>query len=212
MARAAASEDLDCAPLRAALQPFRVRIGARRIRPGDEEAAAGAPSTNIARRRASGAARIAARRLLEELGSDGAAALARLPSGAPQWPEGVVGSLAHDEKFAVAAAARAGAIACLGVDVEPAEPLPEDIVAMVLTPDEARETAEDGVLRRLIFAAKEAVYKALNPLDGSWLEFHDVRVSLADGEATLADGRRLRLFMLNGARLIAVALADRGRR
>ncbi|MBV9290170.1 MAG: 4'-phosphopantetheinyl transferase superfamily protein [Hyphomicrobiales bacterium] len=201
------SEDLDYAPLRAALQPFRVLFGARRIRAGDEEAATGAPSANLARRRASGAARIVARGLLEKLGSDGAAALARLPSGAPQWPEGVVGSLAHDEEFAVAAAVWAGAIVGLGVDVEPAEALPEDIVAMVLTPDEARETAADGVARRLIFAAKEAVYKAVNPLDGSWLEFHDVRVSLADGVATLADGRRLRLVTLKGERLIAVALA-----
>ena len=208
MTLATLSEDLDCAPLRAALQPFGVRIGARRIRAGDDTAFVGAPDANVAGRRASGAARIVARRLLAELGSDGAAALVRLPSGAPQWPARLVGSLAHDNAFAVAAAAWAWPISGLGVDIEPAEPLPDDIVDLVLTREEARETAGDGIARRLVFAVKEAVYKAVFPLDGSAPDYHDIRASLADGVATLIDGRRLRLCALEGRRLIAAALAE----
>lgn len=209
MTFAALSEDLDCAPLRAALAPLGARIGARRIRAGDEAAFADPHSASPARGRASGAARIVARRLLEDLGFDGAAALARSPTGAPQWPTGFVGSLAHDETFAVAAVAAAaphGTIAGIGVDVEPAEPLPEDVVDLVLTREEARETAGDGLARRLIFCAKEAVYKAVHPLDGTALDYHDIRVSLEKGVAALVDGRRLRLFTLAGERLLTVAL------
>ena len=57
-----ARDDLDLAPLKAALEAYGVLVTARRIRPGDEAAFAGArPGARIEVRRASGAARIAAR-------------------------------------------------------------------------------------------------------------------------------------------------------
>jgi 4'-phosphopantetheinyl transferase EntD len=203
-------DGLDLAPLKAALAENGVLIGARPIRPGDEAAFADpqlAPRlSNLARRRASGAARIVARRLIGELGGDAAAPLGRAGSGAPLWPEGIVGSLAHDEDFAVAAAARRPSLAGLGVDVEPAEPLPPDLVDLVLSVAERRETEGDGVRRRLVFAAKEAVYKAIHPLDGTPLEYSDIEVRLAEASAVLRDGRRLRLVTSAGVRLVAIAL------
>jgi 4'-phosphopantetheinyl transferase EntD len=206
----------DLAPLRAALAPYGVVIDARRIQPGDEAAFADpgevATAANLPRRRASGAARIVARRLLGELGSDAAAPLRRSPSGAPLWPEGIAGSLAHDDEWAVAAAARRARLAehsvkGLGVDIEPAVTLPADLVAHVLSDEENRRTRGDGVIGRLIFACKEAVYKAIHPLDGSPLEYDDIEIRLGDSTAKLRDGRSLRLFTGGGARLVAVALA-----
>ncbi len=203
-------DDFDCAPLRAALEPFGVRVGARRIRPADEAAFAdplGLTPFHIARRRASGAARIVARGLLGDLGADAQAPLPRSPSGAPLWPDGILGSLAHDDAFAVAAVARRGRLAGLGVDVEPAEPLPPDLTDLVLSAVEQVETEGDGVKRRLAFAAKEAVYKAIHPLDGTPLEYADIEARIGEGRATLRDGRRLRLVTFAGERLVAVALA-----
>ena len=140
-----------------------------------------------------------------------AAPLPRSPSGAPAWPEGVIGSLAHDDDFAVAAVARRGLIVGLGVDVEPAEPLPADLVDLVLNAVERRETKGDRVTQRLVFVAKEAVYKAIHPLDGTPLEYADIEIALGEGRATLRDGRRLQLVTLAGERLVAVALAwERG--
>lgn len=204
-------DDFDLAPLEAALAPYGVRIAARRIRAGDEEAfgqaASGAVPDDVARRRSSGAARLAARRILSGLGLDPFAPLSRSSSGAPVWPDGIAGSLAHDEDFAVAVVARRGALVGLGVDIEPAAPLPSDLVDFVLTDAERRETADDGVGRRSVFAAKEAVYKAIHPLDGTPLEYADIEIRLSEGTAILRDGRRLRLLTLRGERLIAVALA-----
>jgi 4'-phosphopantetheinyl transferase EntD len=203
-------DDLDCAPLRVALEPFGALIASRRIRPGDAAAFAGpsaATPANLAGRRASGAARIAARGLLSELGADAAAPLPRSPSGAPVWPEGIIGSLAHSEDFAVAAAARRGRLVGLGVDIEPSEPLPADLVDLVLGAAERQEAKGDGVAQRLVFAAKEAVYKAIHPLDGTPLEYADIEVALKEGRATLNDGRMLWLLTFAGERLIAVALA-----
>jgi 4'-phosphopantetheinyl transferase EntD len=211
MRSGARRDDLDLEPLRTALAPYGVRIGARRIQAGDEGAfadrAAALTPASLARRRASGAARIAARALLADLGADPAAPLKRGPTGAPIWPDGIVGSLAHDEAFAVAVAAWRGRLVGLGVDVEPAEALPADLVDLVLGASERLETEGDGTARRLAFACKEAVYKAIHPLDGSALEYADIEVRLGDGEAVLRDGRRLRLATLTRERLVAAALA-----
>jgi len=212
-ASAAGDGGLDLAPLRTSLQRHGVLIGARRIRAGDEAAAprpAREGAAVLERQRASGAARIIARQSLAELGAGADAPLTRAPSGAPRWPPGIVGSLAHDEEFAVAAVARGGVLVGVGVDVEPAEPLPADLVALVLLPAERRETGEDGVRQRLVFACKEAVYKAIQPIDGSALEYSDIEVRLGEQAARLKDGRRLRLATLAGARLVALALAFAG--
>jgi 4'-phosphopantetheinyl transferase EntD len=214
MVERARREGFDCAPLRAALAPLGVLVRIRRIRPGDEAAFAGpglGRPASLTRRRASGAARIVARELLRELGADPAAPLLRSPSGAPTWPAGFIGSLAHDDDFAVAAVALRGPIIGLGVDVEPAEPLPADLVDLVLSAAERRATKGDRVKQRLVFVAKEAVYKAIHPLDGTPLEYGDIEITLGEGRATLKDRRRLQLVTLAGERLVAVALAwERG--
>jgi 4'-phosphopantetheinyl transferase EntD len=209
---AARRGDLDLAPLVEALAPFGVLVAARRIRAGDEDAfpdCEGMAPLDIARRRASGAARLAARLLLPELRGEAAAPLLpRSASGAPVWPEGLIGSLAHDESYAVAAVAARGTLLGLGVDIEPSEPLPQDVEDFVLTEAERRETARNPVAGRLVFTAKEAVYKAVHPLDGSALEYSDIEISLGEGRATLRDGRRLKVFWLAGLRLLAVALVQ----
>src|SRR5579863_3450676 len=71
--------------LAARLSSHGVRIEARRIAPGDE-AAFPEPSEPLIRRRASGAARLAARAALAGLGGPLDAALARSPGGFPLWP------------------------------------------------------------------------------------------------------------------------------
>ena len=206
-----ARDDLDLAPLKAELWAYGALVSARRIRPGDEAAFVGArPGALVKDRRASGAARIAARSLLDQIVADAGAPLARSASGAPLWPAGIIGSLAHDDAFALAAAAWRGRLVGLGVDVEPAEPLPEDVTDLVLSQREQRETLGDGVARRLVFVAKEAVYKAIHPLDGTPLDFPDVEIRLAEKTATLRDGRRLRLIPFAGERLIVVALVEAG--
>jgi 4'-phosphopantetheinyl transferase EntD len=178
--------------LAARLAALGVRLETRRIAAGDE-AAFPDPSEPLARRRASGAARIAARAALAALGGPADAPLPRAPGRFPVWPDGFVGSLAHDEEIAVAAVARAGL--ALGVDVEPAQPLPDDVAEIVLSASERRACARDPALSRAVFAAKEAVYKSINPLDGTPLEYEDIEVDLAAGLARLRDGRALRLLL-----------------
>ena len=94
---------------------------------------------------------------------------------APILPTGVVASLAHDDRFAVAAVAHATGWA-LGIDVEPVTPLASDIASLVLRPDEVALDAH------LAFTLKEAAYKAWSRCGGRLLDHHEVR--LAVGSAT----------------------------
>ena len=73
----------------------------------------------------------------------------------------------------------------LGVDVEPDEPLEDDVFDTILRAEErahvaGRPRAEQGRLARLAFCAKEAAYKALAPHVRTILEFQDVRLELGD--------------------------------
>ena len=120
------------------------------------------------------------------------AALARLgrpaeavPVGerrAPVWPDGVVGSITHCAGFRAAAVAHRADVRGLGLDAEPHAPLPPGVLDAVSEPAERAglAAAGDGVhADRLLFCAKESVYKAWFPLTGTFLGFGDAAVSVA---------------------------------
>lgn len=120
--------------------------------------------------------RACAREALRRLGKVGAA-LAVGPDRSPVWPPGYVGSITHCPGFVGAAAARTKLIAALGFDAEPAAPLPLDVRSRVLHPAECAQSPS-GLDMRVIFSAKESIFKAMFPLCGEWLDFRDVIVSL----------------------------------
>jgi 4'-phosphopantetheinyl transferase EntD len=189
----------------------RLCAACREISAGDEFALTPAELRPMERsiasvRRASGAARIVARGLLAKLGVSPDVELPRSPTRAPQWPQGFVGSLAHDRQFAAAAVAPSTSLRGVGIDIEPAEPLPEDLLETIATRSEQSEINGDLVLARLLFCMKEAVYKATNPLDGVFLEHHDVEVSLTSRVAVTSSGHRLKLYTIARPRLVALAL------
>jgi 4'-phosphopantetheinyl transferase EntD len=186
-----------------------VLIGHRLISPGDENALlrdeAAAFATSVEKvRRASGAARIVARQLLARLGHP-ECPIPRAAWGAPVWPGDVVGSLAHDARVAVAAVAASRDVGALGIDVEPAECLPSELLDLVATPQERLEIGDDPFQGRLLFAAKEAVYKAVYPLDRMFLEHHDVQINLASRKAVVRNGRIVEIRLSVSAHFVALA-------
>ncbi|WP_119255742.1 4'-phosphopantetheinyl transferase family protein [Shinella zoogloeoides] len=194
------------------LAPPAVRLGCRLIRAGDEalllpEEAAALPARRLAARRSSGAARALARGLLAVEGMT-SAAIGRGPAGEPLWPTGFTGSLAHDDEMAVAAVARKADIASLGIDVEPAEPLPDEIAALAVMPGDVLGGIDPRLAARLLFSAKEAVYKATYPLDEEILGYEHIGVDLARREAMTARGRRMRLSFCLLPRIVVLAVAE----
>lgn len=175
------------------LCPQGVSLGYRRVRQGDArlllaEEQRSIVTKSLPRRDQSGAARFVARQLLADRGM-AEMAIGRAPSGAPVWPQPIIGSLAHDEEVAVAAIGWAADYRALGVDVEPAMGLPEEIRALVRhKADRTPESAESALMDRLLFCAKEAVYKAVFPLDRVLLEYEDIITDLDNGTAVTRTG------------------------
>jgi 4'-phosphopantetheinyl transferase EntD len=136
------------------------------------------------RQREFATARRAARGLLAELGFPGFAIL-RNDDRTPAWPAGIVGSISHCDDLCAVVLARAGAIAGLGVDVEPDQPLDAALWSRICTPREietivaSRPTAaEQGRAARLVFCAKEAFYKSVYPSLLRVLGFHEVEIQV----------------------------------
>ena len=125
------------------------------------------------------------------LGGLGIAPVPILPGqgGAPQWPPGIVGSITHCAGYRAAAVARAGEVVTIGLDAEPAQWLPAEVLGLVALPDERDRLLDlaraepDSCWDRLLFSAKESVYKAWFPLARRWLGFADadITINAADG-------------------------------
>jgi 4'-phosphopantetheinyl transferase EntD len=133
------------------------------------------------RRRDFTVARACARRALGQLGLPPAAILPG-PRREPCWPSGVVGSITHCPGYRAAAVARRARLASVGIDAEVAEALPEGVLDKVTLPEERswmRVLSGTGVAwDRVVFSAKESVYKAWFPLARRWLGFEDAVVTV----------------------------------
>ncbi|POX37049.1 4'-phosphopantetheinyl transferase, partial [Streptomyces sp. Ru73] len=113
------------------------------------------------------------------------------PDRAPRWPEGVVGALTHCDGYRAAAVARASDVLTLGLDAEPHAPVADpDTMRLVALPEERADLARLAALvpgtcwDRLLFSAKESVFKAWYPLARRWLDFDQARITLDPADAT----------------------------
>jgi 4'-phosphopantetheinyl transferase EntD len=148
--------------------------------------------------------------------------------GAPAWPDGVVGSITHCAGYRASAVARVADVLTLGLDAEPDAPLPDGVLEVIASADE--QAALDRLAReapgvcwdRLLFSAKESVYKSWFPCTARWLDFHEAVITIDPAAGTFAarllvtgqahDGRPLHEFAgrwlaRNGLVLTAITVA-----
>jgi 4'-phosphopantetheinyl transferase EntD len=141
------------------------------------------------RRREYAAVRSCARACLRRLGYPDVPILPGA-GGAPTWPAGVQGSMTHCTGYAAAAVGSDRRISAIGIDAEPDAPLSDGVLDLVATPAErdrlaAIEPAPDSPnWDRLLFSAKEAVYKAWFPLVGEWLDHQEAEIHFHPHETT----------------------------
>lgn len=156
-----------------------------------------------ARRAEFAAGRAAVRRALDALGLP-PLAVPMAESRAPVWPSGLVGSITHADGLALAAVAPSRQCGALGLDAEPDEPLPMDLLASVTRPEERRWVAaqsDPGRAARMIFVAKEAAYKCQFPLSQSVIGFDAMRIAFGAGGRVEATFTVPVLPFLQGQRL-----------
>lgn len=137
------------------------------------------------RRAEFGDARWCAHRALRDLGFHVQEPILKGEMGMPLWPDGATGSLTHTEGFRAAVVAPTDSVRALGIDAEPAEPLPDQVLGSIARKGELAqiERLRDKGLAcadRLLFCAKEATYKAWYPMTQRWLDFGDAEIDLRD--------------------------------
>jgi len=148
-----------------------------RLFPEEAAAVAGAVPRRV---REFATARSCARRALDALDVP-PVAIPVAEGGAPRWPPAVVGSITHCTGYRAAAVSRQAF--AVGIDAEPHEPLPTDALPGVATEQELRWMREFRAAMpsihwdRLLFSAKESVYKVWSSVVGEWLDFQDAVVS-----------------------------------
>jgi enterobactin synthetase component D len=104
---------------------------------------------------------------------------------APQWPDGVVGSITHGAGIAAAVVAAGRTHRGLGLDIEAliAPGKHAGIASQVARAAELTHLARklpgtaQNVMTTLLFSAKESLFKGLYPLVNSFFGFKDVELS-----------------------------------
>ena len=135
--------------------------------------------------------RYLAKRALADIGVE----VSSIPTHAsrrPLWPEGVVGSITHSRRYAIAVVAIRSGLAGIGVDLEVAGRVTETIAGTVMSRNElawcqglslrgASGTCPPAA-HTANFSAKEAVFKAVNPIVGLLVGFREVEIRWLAGE------------------------------
>jgi 4'-phosphopantetheinyl transferase EntD len=141
------------------------------------------------RRREFTSARHCARQALAAIGVPPVPIL-RGSGGEPLWPPGTVGSLSHCDGYRAAAVACAADAQTLGIDAESDAPLPEGVLELVADAGERAQLRQLAASApavswdRLLFSAKESVYKAWYPLMRTWLGFEAAHVEIGRDTGT----------------------------
>lgn len=162
--------------------------------------------------------RLCAREALGRLGHP-PAPLLPTRRGAPQWPDGVVGSMTHCEGYRAAVVARAADATSIGIDAEPNGPLPDGVLESIALPGERAWVRALTARRpevswdRLLFSAKESVFKTWYPLTGKELDFVEAELEADPDAGTFAARLLVPGPVVGGRRLDGFTgrwLADRG--
>ncbi|WP_240700321.1 4'-phosphopantetheinyl transferase family protein [Sphingomonas gei] len=111
----------------------------------------------------------------------------REPGGAPIWPYGATGSISHTDQIAAALVASAKEVRTIGLDVEQIGAVKSDLWPSLFSGAERTKLAQtsdlfaQSVLATMLFAAKEAFYKAQWPITRQWIDFLEVEVEVRGG-------------------------------
>ena len=158
------------------------------LHPEEEQAAARFTST---RRHHFALGRTCARRALAGLGAP-AQPIGVRPDRSPSWPTHIVGAITHCDGLAAAAVARDRDFVAIGLDAEPADRrLDPRMDRLVCTASErsalgALPPLPDADWLAVVFSGKEAVYKALGPLAGRTIGYHEVELAFDPERAEFA--------------------------
>jgi 4'-phosphopantetheinyl transferase EntD len=114
--------------------------------------------------------------------------------GQPVWPDGWVGAISHADTWAGALVAPRHRSVGVGLDVESlTRTVDTDLRSLICVPGELPWVGRDELRLRTLFSAKESVFKALYPVAGVFLDFHDAELAWDSGDPASRGQLRARL-------------------
>jgi 4'-phosphopantetheinyl transferase EntD len=128
--------------------------------------------------------RFLARRAMAEIGYP-AVALPVGPSRRPCWPDGMTGSLSHSATLCAVVVASTARFAVLGFDIECISDVPSSILPSIAEPEEIGDLSRQfsfAILPAILFSAREAIFKAYNPVTDHHLEFKDITLEISGSD------------------------------
>lgn len=129
--------------------------------------------------------RYCAHKCLEDLEKN--APIIKQETGAPKWPQHVVGSISHSPKLTGAIVASTEQYSSIGLDIESIGRINHSLWEMLFTSDEInllkqQPKRNQEYLSTLFFSLKEAFYKMQFPFTKTFLDFHDCEVVKTNGD------------------------------
>ncbi|MBL4579900.1 MAG: 4'-phosphopantetheinyl transferase superfamily protein, partial [SAR324 cluster bacterium] len=112
--------------------------------------------------------------------------LRKTESREPYWPKSVRGSITHSEGFAAAAVGLAKDVSGIGIDLESLSRVVDFNIRRHVCVDKEREfleslpTEQANRYLRIIFSAKESIFKCFFPISQTYLYFQDAEIIIDD--------------------------------
>ena len=97
------------------------------------------------------------------------------PAREPLWPRGIVASISHSASSCALAIASREHYRGVGLDLELSSPPKDELARLIVSPAEP-PAYRRGDMLRLVFSAKEAIFKCLYPICGTFIDFHHIEV------------------------------------
>lgn len=128
----------------------------------------------------------AARFALKQVGFENPPPVLHGEKREPLWPAGVAGSITHCYPWSVALVARSSNHLAVGIDLESVARIQDTDISDLVCRDTELHWVRAGYDSRerlaMIFAAKEAVYKAFYPVCRRYIDFKEVELSWVPGQ------------------------------
>lgn len=132
--------------------------------------------------------RICAHQALSKYGLESVPILRNPETREPCWPESVRGSITHSDEFAAVAVGLSKNISGVGLDLESLSRSVDFNIRRHVCVETEREWLESlpskqaDLALRIIFSAKESIFKCLFPVSKTYLSFQDAAVTINESE------------------------------
>ena len=133
--------------------------------------------------------RYCAHRALSKFELESVPILRNTESREPYWPKSVRGSITHSEGFAAAAVGLAKDVSGIGIDLESLSRIVDFNIRRHVCVEKEREFMESLAAEqanrylRIIFSAKESIFKCFFPISQTYLYFQDAEIIIDENNS-----------------------------